>query len=206
MQTQQNRRNVGIIIIVLGLIIIALIVFFIIRQPNEIEENPIIDNPIEQEQEIEQAGTTTPSDIPRNYQEYDISSEQEHEFNSLDLGKMSDSFAERFGSFTNQSQYENFTDLRMFMTESFAIWVDGYVEDLIEQSPNNQYFYGISTTALSHKIVRFDEDAGEATVIVNTQRKETTIEGDNETFLQQLELNFEKVNDEWLVDAAYWEK
>ncbi len=206
MQTQQSRRNIGIIMIVFGLIIIALIVFFIIREPNEVEENPIINNPIEGEQPIEQEGTTTPSDMPRNYQEYDISKEKDHEFNAFDLGKMSDSFAERFGSFTNQSQYENFTDLKMFMTDSFANWVDGYVEDLIEQSPKNQYFYGISTTALSHKIEKFNEEAGEATVIINTQRKETTIEGDNESFLQKLELNFEKVNDEWLVDSAYWEK
>ncbi|MDA3802376.1 MAG: hypothetical protein PF488_00555 [Patescibacteria group bacterium] len=207
MLTQNARKNIGVGIIVLGLLIIALIVYFIIIKPQEepgfeIDEN----NQLVQENEtVNQEGTTTPNNIPRNYQEYDVSREEEHAFNSLDLGKLANSFAERFGSYTNQSQYENFTDLKMFMTSSFSSWVDDYVEELKDESPDNKYFYGITTTAITHEIVEFDEQKGEGIIVINTERKETTINGDNEAFRQELELHFEKVNNEWLVDAAYWD-
>lgn len=206
MLSQKNRKNIGISMIVLGLLLIALIVYFIIMQPNNNNVNIVepVENEIEIAKQIE--GTTTPSNIPRNYQEYDISQEDEHIFNSMDLGKLADSFAERFGSFTNQSQYENFTDLEMFMTESFSDWTKNYVKKLEEESPDNKYFYGISTTALYHELVKFDDEDGVGVVIVNTERKETDMTGSSDSYRQELELNFVKVGDEWLVDSAYWEK
>ncbi len=204
---QRDRKNIGIIIIILGLIIIALIIYFFFLKPVEVENEEL--GPQDEQTQIEQeivSGTTTPSDIPRNYQQYDISKEAEHIFNSFDLAKLSKSFAERFGSFTNQSRYENFTDLRLFMTDSFASWTNSYVDNLKKQHSDSINFYGLTTTALSAEPVDFDEKGGSANILVKTERREITNQGEGASYYQNLELRFKKVGSEWLVDAAYWEK
>jgi hypothetical protein len=155
---------------------------------------------------IEEVGTTTPDDIPRNFQEYDISQEDEHVFNEVDLAKRSKAWAERFGSFNNQSNYGNFTDLKIYMTESFSDWVNNYIKELKTKNPNGASYYGIVTHALSSEIVDFNKAASKATVKVLTERIESDTSGEKEPYYQTLRFELVELNDEWLIDAAYWEK
>ncbi len=202
---QANRQKLGIFLILLGLIIIFLIIYFSFIKK---DKGSVIITPDDKETEIvsESAGTTTPSDITRNYQKYDISQEKEHTFNTRDLVKRAKYFAERFGSYSNQSNYENFSDLELFMTEDFASWSVSYVKQLRENAPSFQSYYGISTRALSTEVINFDDKEGKAEINILTERNESSFEGSQEPYRQNILLKFEKVNNDWLVDAAYWEK
>ena len=198
----------GILIVVAALMVIAIIVylFFIKKErvyvpgtettPGVGDELPVADT----------TGTTTPSDAPRNYQQYDLASEAEHKTNGGDLGKVAMSFAERFGSFSNQSNYGNFTDLKILMTEAMKTWADRYVNDLKAQPVSGTY-YGITTKAITYEIKKFDEASGQAEILVTTQRRESTekING-GEPYIQNLTLGLEKVSGTWLFARAYWEK
>lgn len=206
---QMDRKKIGILIIVVGLIIIGLIVYFTFLRKSPIE-TPIDIIPTDitgQLPSSPEMGTTTPSDKPRNYQQYDISTEAPHKVNGDDLGKISMSFAARFGSFSNQSNYGNFTDLKILMTENMKTWADSYVTDLKKQAQNNNAYYGITTQALTYEVKKFDDASGQAEIVVGTQRRESTekING-GEPYVQNLTLTLEKVNGEWLFDKAYWEK
>lgn len=206
---QENRKKIGIFLIVLGLILIVIIVYLFFIRKNE--ERPIDNTDRSGEistttEPVEEIGTTTPNDIPRNFQEYDISKEEEHVFNSSDLAKRAKAWAERFGSFNNQSNYGNFSDLKMYMTESFSVWVDDYIQDLKAKSPSSDSYYGIVTHALSSEVVTFNETASKATVKVLTERVESDESGEKQPYYQTLRFELIEVNDEWLIDAAYWEK
>lgn len=204
-----DRKKIGILIVLVGLIIIALIIYFgfMRKTTTEAPVDVVLPNIIGQLPGSPEVGTTTPSDKPRNYQQYNVSTEEPHKFNGDDLGKISMSFAARFGSFSNQSSYGNFTDLKILMTDNMKDWADTYVESLKKQPQNNNAYYGITTQALTYEVKKFDEAAGQAEIIVGTQRRESTEEiNGGEPYMQNLSLSLLKVNGEWLFDKAYWEK
>ncbi len=203
-----NRKKLGLLIIIIGFLIIAAIVYFIFIKKAQIEETPAgssststVQLPAEPE-----SSTTTPGDRPRNYQQYDISKEAPHQTNASDVAKLAASFAERLGSFSNQSDYSNFEDLDIFMTASMRDWAKTYVEKVRADNPYQGKYYGITTKAISTEVKSFDEKKGAAEVVIGTQRRETKIDGSENNFDQNLRLTFVKENGQWLVDGAYWLK
>ncbi len=206
---QTNQKKLGIFIVIVGLVIILLIIYFFLwkKAPTTIVETPTTPEVGGQLPTTEEIGTTTPSDKPRNYQQYNAASEPEHKLNANDLGKISMSFAERFGSFSNQSNYGNFTDLKILMTDSMKTWADKYVADLKSQPQNNNSYYGVITKAITFEVKKYDDAVGQAEILVSTQRRESTEKINGGTpYSQNLTLSLVKVNGEWLFDKAYWEK
>jgi len=204
---QANRQKLGILVIVLALIVLLLIIYFgFIKKSSEntIPTNePMITGQLPTETET---GSTTPSDKPRNYQQYNISREATHQVDANDLAKLAMAFAERFGSYSNQSNYGNFTDLKIFMTDDLKTWVDNYVTDLKDKAQDSISYYGISTKALTSEVTQFNDNIGQATIVVTTQRRESATQTDDSTYIQNIKIDMLKVRGEWLVDGIYWEK
>jgi hypothetical protein len=204
----QNRQKIGLIIVIVGLIILFVLVYFsFFNNPKEEEtiETTATTN-LSQLPSGSEAPATTTDTRPRNYTQYDLSKEKTHQFNANDLAKMAMAFSERFGSFSSQSNYGNFTDLRIFMTDSLKDWADGYVDKLRQENKDSDY-YGIITRALTTEVKSFDDGAGQAQVIVTTERSESAETINSGTpYTQKLDLRFLKVNGEWLVDEVYWDK
>jgi hypothetical protein len=206
---QADRKKIGIFIIILGLVVIFLIIYFVFLK-NKPTTAPLTNGPtastttqLPQETKV---GTTTPGDAPRNYQKYDISKEPVHKTTGDDLGKISMSFASFLGTYSNQANYGNFTDVNILMTDNMKTWSDSYVASLKKQI-QNQTYYGIVTSALIYKVEKFDDASGQAEILVTTQRKESTDKINGGTpYIQTLDLTLVKVNNEWLFDKAYWGK
>ncbi|MFA5131464.1 MAG: hypothetical protein WC467_03490 [Patescibacteria group bacterium] len=206
---QTDRKKMGIFIIIIALIIIILIIYFgfLRKSPTPAPTETPTGEVTGALPEIPQIGTTTPSDKPRNNIQYDISKEAPHQISGDDLGKISMSFAERFGSYSNHSNFSNFTDLQILMTDNMNAWAASYVADLKSQAQNNPGYSGVITTALTYEVKKFDDKAGQADIIIGTQRRNSTdaING-GAPYNQNLDLSLVKVNGEWLFDKAYWEK
>lgn len=207
-----NRKTLGIAIIVIGIILLAILIYLSFFAKNEPEPTPVdsetpgITGQLPASSE-NQESTTTPSDQPRNYQKYDISKEEEHKTNQNDLVKISQVFAERFGSYSNYSNYSNFSDLKLFMTDTMKSWADKYVEELRSSSQGGQEYFGIITKAITSKVEAYNESAGSASIMVTTQRRESTSQVDEgEAYLQDIQIGLKKVNGSWLVDKAYWQE
>lgn len=202
-----NSKKLGIFIIVTGLLIILAIVYFIFMrdstttvQTSLVENTPTIQLPV-----VTNVSSTTPSDRPR-HQEYDITEESVHEIDANDVAKLAVAFAERLGSYSNQSDYSNFEDLNIFMTSSMRDWALTYVEKMRIENPYNGSYYGIVTKAVGTEVVNFNDNQGSAEIIVSTQKEETTISGAKNSYQQDLRLTFVKEADQWLIDGAYWLK
>lgn len=210
---QGDRKKIGIFIIVLGLLIILAIVYFIIlkNKPVTKEEVPVSDGnypPISVESTGEPVtSTSTPSDAPVGSRKYDINNIPKLKTTGDDLGKVAMSLAERFGSFSNQSNYGNFTDLKILMTDDMREWVDKYVEELRAKPQDDSAYYGITTQALTYKVIKFDDNGGEAEIMVSTRRSESSeaING-GAPYNQDLKISLLKVEGEWLFNKAYWVK
>lgn len=128
------------------------------------------------------------------------------EFGRQDLLRLAASFAERFGTYSNQSNFSNILGLKMFMSRRMKSWVDSYIREHRQVQTDNSIYYGITTKAVSQELKDYDDDLGRAVVLVKTRRREASgsISNVSDTFSQDILINFIKENGAWKVDSANW--
>ncbi|MDD5567195.1 MAG: hypothetical protein PHH01_03280 [Patescibacteria group bacterium] len=116
------------------------------------------------------------------------------------------SFAERFGTFSNYSDYENVEHLLPYMTQRMKKWANKYIEEQRAKPPYTGIYSGTTTKALSVKTSSFEEAAGTAEFLVSTQRKESTGTTSNaRIYYQDIKIKFVKEQSVWKVDEAWWQ-
>jgi hypothetical protein len=112
-------------------------------------------------------------------------------------------FAERFGSFSNQTDFQNILDLKPLMTAKLQAWADAYVAEQ-RSSSSSETYAGVTTRALTTTVEKFDAAAGTATVRVRTQREQSSLSKDT-VYYQDLLLEFAREGTVWKVDTATWQ-
>ena len=115
-------------------------------------------------------------------------------------------FTERLGSFSNQSNYQNFVDIEVFMAENVKNWLQNYVENIKKEHPEFGDYYGLTTKVISSDVRLLDEEKGEAEIMLTTQRQE--FKGSNinpQIYYQDILVKLTKSGDKWLVTGAYWQ-
>jgi len=114
-------------------------------------------------------------------------------------------FVERFGSYSNQSEYENLQELVSFMTPRMRAWAEGKIRER-QAGEIPSIYRGVTTKALAHKVVSLDERDGKAEFLVSTQRKESVgSQGNSKVFTQDVTIKLAKEDGVWLVDGAFWQ-
>lgn len=129
------------------------------------------------------------------------------ELNKEDLMRMAASFAERFGSYSNQSNFSNISDLKIFMSEKMKKWADDFVAEQRAKTNSTDIYFGLTTKAVGKELKSYDDDVGRATVLVHTRRREASITTGNTSNIydQSIEIIFVKENGAWKVDNAFWQ-
>ncbi|MDD4271870.1 MAG: hypothetical protein PHF50_03620 [Patescibacteria group bacterium] len=199
-----NKKVWGIIIVVAALAIIIGIVYVIFfykfsSSPEPVVEQPAVQMPASTTEPIVEAPVKTTTAQP-------VSPLEKAEVRADDLSRMASAFAERFGSFSNQSDYGNIRDLQIFMTDSMKSWAENYINDARTKKTQTTIYYGIVTKAISGEAKQFDADAGRAEILVKTQRRESTgIIGNSATFYQDIIIKYVREQNVWRVDGIYWQ-
>jgi hypothetical protein len=113
---------------------------------------------------------------------------------------LSKTFAERFGSYSNEAAFANLEDVFPLMTEAYV----ARMQEAMESWSVSQEYYAVTTHVLSVEM-EMDEEAGTAQVILKTQREEAKGEVQNVSILyQDLVLDLVYTGGTWLVDRATW--
>lgn len=120
----------------------------------------------------------------------------------ISLTKM---IAERFGSYSNTSEFQNVLELKPLMTPSMADWADEKAAQLLQQPPSAEYS-GTTTRAVSVDVTQFDEAAGKAEATVHTQRRENDAQGNQKVYYQDFKTKFIREGEIWKLDFAVWDK
>ncbi len=193
---KDKKRNISIILlIILALLMIGFIVWWqFFRQEPVAEVVTTNSNTNTKVQEIiinTNAGNT----------DLNINTEVVIEEN-LSIQRLSNIFAERFGSYTSVSEYVNTMGLKEYMTDSMKTWADNYVATQ-KELPSTDKYYSVVTKVLNTKILT--QDDVNAKIELLTQRVESgdDFEVDN-TFSQIMTLELKKISDDWLVNKATW--
>ena len=200
-----DRRIWGIIIVILSLALIAGIVYVIFFYKFSPAAEPVVIEPAAT-QPASVATTSVPAEQPTtNVQP--VSPLKKAEVSGDDLARMASAFAERFGSFSNQSDYGNVRDLLIFMTATMKNWADNYISDARAKKGDTSIYYGIVTKAIAATVNQFDGDTGQAEILVRTQRRESAgLSGNSSTFYQDIIIKFLRENGVWRVDGIYWQE
>jgi len=205
-----NKKRTGIIIILIGLFSILAMVYFMFFYKPAISEEVVIkdvDVILETEKEIAKPLPKIAKPKPRQKivqteQKKEISKD---EISQVELKRFAASFAERFGSFSNQSNFQNLKDLMIFMSIDMRARTDSYIEKSLNARGDASTYYGVSTKAIATSIKEFSKDKNEATVIVATLRQEATETTSNISDKNQdIEIKLVKEKDVWKVDEASW--
>ncbi|MBU0879587.1 hypothetical protein KKH00_02115, partial [Patescibacteria group bacterium] len=201
-----SRRTVGIIIVITGLLLIVGIIYVIFfykftsQQPEvAIEESSAIleqqKKPVEQSIAVPPTGTIIK-----------VAPIKKTEINQDDLARIASAFAERFGSFSNQSDYENIRDLRLFMSFKMQTWADNYISQAQASHQQTAIYYGITTKAITTEVKQFNSESGQAEILIKNQRKEATGTTVNaSTFYQDIIIKFVREKGAWKIDSAIWQ-
>lgn len=192
-----KQRN--ILIISLGALSIGLMVFLILKKSPK-------------EAEVNKSGTKLPEAIvpsaPRSSAVVNVAPEEkqqmtEEQNKELESRRLANLFIERYGSFSNQGNYENVTDLYPLMTAQMRREADAYVRELKTIRSDTSVYYGITTKSLSSSVSL--SGSNRATVLVTTQRQESAGAGGGTRIIyQDATLNLIKIGADWKVDSVKW--
>jgi len=111
-------------------------------------------------------------------------------------------FAERYGSFSSDSQFLNLEEVKLISTAKMQIALEQ--EKLTLNS--GQGFYGVSSKALKTQIVDLNESAGTAQITVSLQRSQRKDGAVDFIYYQNLDLFLIKLGQSWLVDGVDWQE
>lgn len=185
-----SQRTKTIIAVIIILILLFLIYWFFLRtKSSDIENVASSPPPVALIPQKNQSATPPPP----------VEGEEK---TKADLNRLAAAFAERFGSYSNQGEYANLLDLKPIMTEKMENWADEYIAKSKAETTDISIYSGVTTRAVSVKIISLNDKNGTAKVVVNTQREKM---GEvKEIYYQNLELEFQKITEEWKVNKALW--
>lgn len=195
-----KRLKIILIIFLIIVIVLAGLFWYLSSQQDQsglVNLPPVGDNNINLNTQLPSTPTTpTHTYIPTVSEEDKLKAQ---------LTKMASAFAERFGSYSNQSDFENLEDLMTFMSRSLKSWAENVIHSGRDQINQPTIYYGITTKALKTKVAEFLPASGRAKFQVSTQRHEVVGSSANaKVYYQDIELEMIKEAGVWKVDRAEW--
>jgi hypothetical protein len=196
-----SRRTKILIVVILILIVLALLYWLFLRPrylPPLTTPSPAANVNAAPEPPLALPAVNAPlAEVPKVSDEEKLRS---------DLSRLSAAFAERFGSYSNQGNFENLLDLKPLMTKKMQDGTDDFIAASREARGDTSVYFGVTTKAISTNIALLDEEGGQTTIVVRTQKREASgsMTENVRIYYQDLELVFLKLGEEWKVDEATW--
>ncbi len=201
-----DRKRLGIFIIGSALIIVIIIAVFMYSFNKRQQAANQVATSTQIEADANKLFEEALNNKPQTNYGFNSTTEANRSLNAEDLRKVAMSFAERFGSYSNQANYSNIEDLKILMTPKMQDWADDYVASLRSQNKDNSVYYGITTVKISGEVKKFDDKNGAAEMLITTQRREVVGNGEPRIFSQDILIVFEKVRGDWKAASATWQK
>lgn len=206
-EESRSKRNWIILLILLLLLVIGIVLylyFIYFAQPAQPIEN------INQAANVNATqntntnnNTNTVSKLPPGFENL-TPQEQEQQKKESEVLFFAMPFAERLGTYSNQSNFVNLDELEPLMTVAMNNWVQNTYKVDLQKKYAAMKYYGIETKAISSDFNTIDESKAE--VLVKTQRSEYQDSPTNpKIFYQDILLKLVKQDNAWKVDGAYWQ-
>ncbi len=191
--TVSNRAKAMVVGLLILLVIILIIFFLPKRTPSFEDQTPV---EIIEDQTPNKPIVETPA-------EPTVTPEKVAEASAQVVGKI---FAERYGSYSSESELANIEDVLDICTSSYRATLERFMNDMHGASAAETY-YGVSTRVLSVKTTEMNAEGTTARLELLTQREEANgTVGNTSVSYQTMVLEMEKQGDAWKVNNATWQK
>lgn len=187
-----DRRTKIIIIITIVLLIILAVLLFWMRLKDQ-EPEVVVVIPDEVVGEVEAVEETGPVEM--------MPEESARDTKEVSVETIAKTFAERYTSYSNESDFANLYDLFPLMTASFQ----EEIEQMIASTEVDDIYYGITSQVISTQVTLGEEETT-AEVQMNLQREKALGTPQNtEVVYEVLILTMVKESGSWKVDGTAWE-
>jgi len=146
--------------------------------------------------------TSSPPDTTENTTQAPVTEKPSPERTTLTV--LASTFAEAYGSYSNQSHEYYLTSLYPFMTDAMKKWAQGQEGELKKTLGDKAIYHGFSTKVVSD--TQFElPSATTSSITFKTLRTESIATRTNtKTYYQDINVKMEKVGDTWKVAGAFW--
>jgi len=203
--SKRTKRIIGVIIAVIILLLLLLLLWLLSQRPDiapiNVGNQPTNTNQPLGSLNTTTGGTTRPSGGDTEPEEPEP--EPEPVDQRASLRSLAAAFAERYGSYSNQGDFENLEELQALMTDALAAQTDSFIAGARAEGSGTAEYVGVTTRAVNTTISGYNEDQGLGTVTVKTQREEITSQG-SRIYYQDLVLDFVREGELWKVKTAQW--
>lgn len=194
MMITRKTRWITVAVVLVVILLLLLWMWILFRPKVEgVQEIPVSDRPPEGVTIIEEKGLSLSEET--------LKKEQETRNQSAGATTIAKLFVERYGSYSNEANFQNLVDVLPLMTESFA----DETRSFITSAKIPETYYGISTSVLTVNVEAINESVGTSTILMQTQRE--VAEGSTQNVsvkYQEIRLKLIKEAGVWKVDSATW--
>jgi hypothetical protein len=113
-------------------------------------------------------------------------------------------FIERWGTYSNQSDFSSLKSLDSQMSSKMRNFIDSYTDQIKQDYPYQNGYYGITTRSVAVDLGNFNSGLSFTEASIGTRRTETMGSAESSTFNQDVTVDLIKINNEWLVDGVFW--
>jgi hypothetical protein len=112
-------------------------------------------------------------------------------------------FVERFGSYSNHSNFQNIVDLYPLMTTKLQNWAKDFVSKNKKKIIDINNYHSCVTKVISEEVISETENRIKLKFI--TQRIESK-NGEQNTYYQDIKVTMKLNNGQWEIDRATWQE
>jgi len=198
-----NRGTKIILLIIGGLVLIGLIVYFIVL-PVFFSAQPAVKANANTNLNTGLKTSNTPLNTNKPVTNVPLPKETEPVVQQAGAVRtIAITFAERLSTFTNQNNLSNLNDLKEITTPAVWKYISGeYKSGLLKNMPDSKTYYAVDGTALNTSIVPVNDEQVNATIQI--QRSETGVV--SQITYATLNLLLKKVDGAWIVARLDWGK
>lgn len=185
-----TRRTKILIAITAIVVIIMVVVVYLLMKNRPLQNRPATDAIANTPQTVSNNGTNVPANLVPAATPF------------AGAEATARSFAERFGSFSSESNFQNIADLYVVMTPTMKAWADTYIAAERAARAGQTEFYGVTSRAVKTEII--ERSGSSLRLRVTTQRIETKGTSEPRSFYQPMEVALKQFGQAYFVDGAWW--
>lgn len=205
--TRHQRLIAIVTAVAVGLVALGIAVFLVLRPA------PVVNAPVQQPETprlplapsgSQPAPTPTAPATTTSVPTPTFSRASAREILEQQLKTSGAQFAERFGTYSNQGDFQNLTDLFPLMTERMRIQTQRTIDTARAATSTPAIYVGVTTRPVTTAVASVDETGGRATVRVSAQRATQIGDAQPVTRYETLTIEFRNQQNAWKVDSALW--
>jgi len=193
--SRRNKIIIGVIVAIVVLLVAIFLWWWLIQRPkSQAGTLSNVNEGLQIPANLPTQGTTLPAEPSGLVKQADV---------EADLKAIASTFAERYGSFSNEGNFVNLESLKDLMSPNMVATVDAM---MAADTAAGTIYHGITTKTMSVTILSYDATAGNAEAEVVAQRREAQGSTANPVvYYQNLKLALVKIDAGWKVDSANWQ-